>query len=129
MVDVSQIERALARLPSVEAELGDPAVLQDRSRYRAVLADYRFLKRLDYAYVAYQLGEASERELSAALLPPDAVEDRNAVMEIRAGTGGEVMPWFFFKAGMYFRLKDTLVEIKASAKRLLVPFAVFSLMS
>ena len=60
MVDVSQIERALDRLPSVEAELGDPAVLQDRSRYRAVLADYRFLKRLDYAYVAYQLGEASE---------------------------------------------------------------------
>lgn len=38
-----------------------------------------------------------------------------------------MMPWFFFKAGMYFRLKDTLVEIKASAKRLLIPFAVFSL--
>jgi len=38
-----------------------------------------------------------------------------------------MMPWFFFKAGMYFRLKDTLVEIKASAQRLLIPFAVFSL--
>lgn len=37
-----------------------------------------------------------------------------------------MMPWFFFKAGMYFRLKDTLVEIKASAKRLLIPFALFS---
>ena len=38
-----------------------------------------------------------------------------------------MMPWFFFKAGMYFRLKDALVEIKASAQRLLVPFAIFSL--
>ena len=57
MVDVNQIERALGRLKSVEAELGDPSVLRDRLRYRAVLVDYRFLKRLDYAYVAYQLGE------------------------------------------------------------------------
>ena len=38
-----------------------------------------------------------------------------------------MMPWFFFKAGTYFRLKDTLVETRASAKRLLIPFAVFSL--
>jgi len=107
LVDVSQIERALGRLPSVEAELGDPVVLQDRSRYRAVLADYRFLKRLDYAYVAYQLGEASERELSAALLPPDAVEDRNAVMEIRAGTGGEEAALF---AGDLFRMYSRYCE-------------------
>ena len=52
MVDAGQFERVLGRLPSVESELGDPAVLQDRARYRAVLADYRFLKKLDYAYVA-----------------------------------------------------------------------------
>ena len=37
-----------------------------------------------------------------------------------------MMPWFFFKAGMFFREKPTLVEIKASAKRLLVPFVLFS---
>ena len=89
MVDKAQVENVLGRLPSVEAELGDPDVLKDRRRYLATLADYRFLKKLDYAYVAWQLGEATERELSAALLPPDPLEDRNAVMEIRAGTGGE----------------------------------------
>ena len=38
-----------------------------------------------------------------------------------------MMPWFFFKAGLFFREKPTLVEIKASAKRLLVPFVLFSL--
>ena len=109
MIDSTQIERALGRLPSVEAELGDPSVLRDRARYRAVLADYRFLKRLDYAYVAYQLGEATERELSAALLPPDPLDDRNAVMEIRAGTGGEEAALF---AGGLFRMYSRYGEAK-----------------
>jgi len=99
----------LGRLPSVEAELGDPAVLQDRARYRGVLTDYRFLKKLDYAWVAYQLGEASERELSAALLPPDPLEDRPAVMEIRAGTGGEEAALF---AGDLFRMYSRYCESK-----------------
>ena len=109
MVDAGQIERVLGRLPSVEAELGDPAVLQDRARYRRVLSDYRFLKKLDYAWVAYQLGEASERELSAALLPPDPLEDRFAVMEIRAGTGGEEAALF---AGDLFRMYSRYCESK-----------------
>ena len=109
MVDAGQIERVLGRLPSVESELGDPVVLQDRARYRAVLADYRFLKKLDYAYVAYQLGEATERELSAALLPPDPLDDRNAVMEIRAGTGGEEAALF---AGDLFRMYSRYCEAK-----------------
>ena len=99
----------LGRLPSVEAELGDPVVLQDRARYRGVLTDYRFLKKLDYAWVAYQLGEASERELSAALLPPDPLEDRPAVMEIRAGTGGEEAALF---AGDLFRMYSRYCESK-----------------
>ena len=109
MIDASQIERVLGRLPAVEAELGDPAVLQDRARYRAVLSDYRFLKKLDYAWVAYQLGEASERDISAALLPPDPLEDRPAVMEIRAGTGGEEAALF---AGDLFRMYSRYCESK-----------------
>lgn len=107
MIDSALIENLLTRIPSVEAELGDPAVLQDRKRYLAVLADYRFLKKLDYAYVAWQLGEATERELSAALLKPDPLEDRNAVMEIRAGTGGEEAALF---AGDLFRMYSRYAE-------------------
>ncbi len=109
MIDSALIENLLTRIPSVEAELGDPAVLQDRKRYLAVLADYRFLKKLDYAYVAWQLGEATERELSAALLKPDPLEDRNAVLEIRAGTGGEEAALF---AGDLFRMYSRYAEQK-----------------
>ncbi len=109
MVDSALIENLLTRIPSVEAELGDPSVLKDRKRYLTVLQDYRFLKKLDYAYVAWQLGEATERELSAALLKPDPLEDRNAVLEIRAGTGGEEAALF---AGDLFRMYSRYAEQK-----------------
>lgn len=107
MVDSALIERLVARIPAVEAEMGDPAVLQDRRRYLKVLDDYRFLKRLDYAYVAWQLGEATERDLAAALLKPDPLDARNAVMEIRAGTGGEEAALF---AGDLFRMYSRYAE-------------------
>jgi peptide chain release factor 1 len=109
MIDSKLIENMVARIPSVEAEMGDPAVLQDRKRYLKVLADYRFLKKLDYAYVAWQLGEATERDLSAALLKPDPLEDRNAVLEIRGGTGGEEAALF---AGDLFRMYSRYAETK-----------------
>ena len=109
MIDTKLVEGILARIPAVEAEMGEPSVLQDRRRYLALLADYRFLKKLDYAYVAWQLGEATERDLSAALLKPDPLEDRNAVMEIRGGTGGEEAALF---AGDLFRMYSRYAELR-----------------
>ncbi len=119
MVNKSQIENVLGRLPSVEAELGDPLVLQDRKRYRAVLADYTFLKKLDSAWTMYQLAiddgqdpeliRTSERDVTTALLPPDPFEGRNAVMEIRAGTGGEEAALF---AGDLFRMYSRYCEAR-----------------
>ena len=109
MIDTAQIENRLGRLASVEAELGDPAVLSDRKKYREKLREYTALKKLDYAYVAYQLGEATETELTAALLPSDPFEDRAAVLEIRAGTGGEEAALF---AGDLFRMYCRFAEVK-----------------
>ena len=109
MIDASQVESVLGRLKAVEADLGDPAVLSDRRRYLTVLADYRFLKKLDYAWCAYQLGEADEREVSEALLQPDPLDGRNAVMEIRAGTGGEEAALF---AGDLLRMYTRYAELK-----------------
>ena len=138
MLDRDKIASVLGRLPSVEAELGDPAVLSDAKRYRAALGDHAFLKKLEAAYAAYektisdiagseellsdpdfkedaereleslraQLGEC-ERRVLAALLPPDPLEGRNAVMEIRAGTGGEEAALF---AGDLFRMYSRYCE-------------------
>ena len=117
MIDRDQIENVLGRLASVEADLSDPDVLSDRKRYQAVLRDYAFLKKLDSAWVMYQLAvddgadkdliASSERELLSALLPPDPLESRNAVMEIRAGTGGEEAALF---AGDLFRMYSRYCE-------------------
>ncbi len=107
MIDPSQIEKLLGRLPSVEAEMGDPSVFSDKARSRKLLAEYAFLKKLDYEWVAYQLGEASEKDLAAALLKPDPLAARNAVMEIRAGTGGEEAALF---AGDLFRMYSRYAE-------------------
>lgn len=109
MIDGNRIEAVLGRLQSIEKDLGDPSVLSDRKRYLETLADYRFLKKLDYAYVAWQLGEATEREVTAAMLKPDPLDYRNAVMEIRAGTGGEEAALF---AGDLFRMYSRFAESK-----------------
>ena len=104
-----EIEKKLSRIPELEAQMSDPAVLGDRKRYRSVLAEYTALKKLDYAWVAYQLEEGTEQEVLAALLPPDPLEDRNAVMEIRAGTGGEEAALF---AGDLFRMYSRYCETR-----------------
>ena len=117
MIDADQIENVLGRLSAVEAALGDPNVLSNRSRYRDALRDYAFLKKLDSAWVMYQLAvddgtdpeltATSERDVLAALLPPDPLESRHAVMEIRAGTGGEEAALF---AGDLFRMYSRYCE-------------------
>ena len=119
MLDHNQIETVLGRLKSVETDLGDPHVIQDRARYRRTLADYSFLKKLDSAWVLYQLAvddgsdpaliAESEREVRAALLKPDPFEARNAVLEVRAGTGGEEAALF---AGDLFRMYCRYAEAR-----------------
>ncbi|MBR4353708.1 MAG: peptide chain release factor 1 [Kiritimatiellae bacterium] len=99
MISEQQIKQILGRLGSVEADLSDPVVLGDRKRYRELAREYAFLKKLESAYVMYELAREdgtdealvaqSERELMEALVPPDPLDLRNAVVEIRAGTGGE----------------------------------------
>ncbi len=138
MPDKDQIKSVLGRLASVEADLGDPDVLSDAKRYREVLREHAFLKKLESAYSAWEkamsdiagneelLGDPDfkeeaeaeiaalkdslpslERKVMASLLKPDPFEGRNAVMEIRAGTGGEEAALF---AGDLFRMYSRYCE-------------------
>lgn len=38
------------------------------------------------------------------------------------------MPWFFFKSGMFHKVKEERIVVKDSVRRLLVPFIVFTLL-
>ena len=118
MIDLTQIKQMLGRLGAVEAALGDPSILSDRRRYRETLSEYAFLKKLDSAATMYELAvddgdaeliESSEKDVLAALVKPDPLDSRNAVMEIRAGTGGEEAALF---AGDLFRMYSRYCETK-----------------
>ena len=138
MLDTNQIRQVLGRLESVEADLSDPKVLSDRTKYRSKLRERASLKKLEHAFSAYEktrrdlegnrellddpdfredaareIAELEarlpeeERRVLAALLPPDPLEGRNAVLEIRAGTGGEEAALF---AGDLFRMYTRYAE-------------------
>ena len=140
MLDKEQIERKLARLPQVEVDMGDPAIIADAKRYRATVAEHTALRRLESAVSRYfKIAEdiegnrslltdpdfaadaqaeisaleaelpLAEHKVLAGLLPPDPLEGRNAVFEVRAGTGGDEAALF---AGDLFRMYSRYCETK-----------------
>jgi peptide chain release factor 1 len=119
----SRVPETLARYEALTAQLADPAVLGDRTRFRDVAREHAELgplvevaRRLERvrgqladARAVIQAGEDPElvelaeaelgdlvadeerlsEELRQLLLPKDPLADRAAVVEIRAGTGGD----------------------------------------
>ena len=69
-------------------------------------ADMRALALSESAALEKQLPDA-EKELLLALLPPDPIEERNIILEIRAGTGGEEAALF---AGVLVRMYSRYAE-------------------
>ena len=84
--------KALSDIEGNEALLGDP--------------DFREEAAAEIESLRAGLPELEHR-LLGALLPPDPFEHRNAVMEIRAGTGGEEAALF---AGDLFRMYSRYCE-------------------
>jgi len=70
--------------------------------------ELREMARLETAAIEAALPE-SERDLLYALLPPDPADSRNAVFEIRAGTGGEEAALF---AAVLFRMYSKYCEMR-----------------
>jgi peptide chain release factor 1 len=105
-----------ARLSRELSELGP--VVESVKRYRALLAEMRDLDALlaDPATDADMRGmaeeekpalearqEALEKEIRIHLIPKDAMDERNVILEIRAGTGGDEASLF---AGDLFRMYE-----------------------
>ncbi len=120
--------------------MGDPAVIADAKRYRAVVSEHAALRKLEAAATRYfkllddidgnkalledpEFGPMAKEELErleaeepdaeravlAGLLPPDPLEGRNAVFEVRAGTGGDEAALF---AGDLFRMYSRYIETR-----------------
>ena len=71
-------------------------------------AELKELAALELAEAEEKLPKA-EKALSFAMLPPDPDEHRNAMFEVRAGTGGDEAALF---AGDLFRMYSRLAEIR-----------------
>jgi peptide chain release factor 1 len=109
VADLPALSREYAELkPVVETIAGYRALLRERDEAERLRADpeMRELADEEIARIAAALPEA-ERALQLALLPKDAADERSAILEIRAGTGGEEAALFAADlARMYQRLAE-----------------------
>src|SRR5438309_1815431 len=97
------IRQTHQRLERLRAELGQAReVLQEKDPELAQLA------RADVERLRPEI-ERLERELAEQLVPTDPLDDRDAIVEIRAGTGGDEAALF---AGDLFRMYTRYAERK-----------------
>jgi peptide chain release factor 1 len=98
----------LSRLAGYYFELAD-----DLAEHRELMADdstdseLRELAHSEISAIEEKLPIA-EKALTIALLPPDPDDERNAIMEIRAGTGGDEASLF---AADLFRMYSRYAEL------------------
>ena len=73
-VAAAELQRLRNEIPDLEAMLADP--------------DMRDMAEEELAAVREAI-PAAERDLALKLLPKDAADERSAMLEVRAGTGGD----------------------------------------
>ena len=89
-----ELQRLRSELVDLEAMLADP--------------EMRDMAEEELAAIRERLPEA-ERELAVSLLPKDAADERSAMLEVRAGTGGDEAALF---AGDLFRMYQRYAELQ-----------------
>ncbi|WP_378948377.1 peptide chain release factor 1 [Mesorhizobium sp. ANAO-SY3R2] len=97
--DLQELVAKIRELRGAEQELADlEAMLSDKGTD----AEMRALAEMDKPEVEDRI-EALQREIQILLLPKDAADERNAILEIRAGTGGDEAALF---AGDLYRMYE-----------------------
>ena len=97
--DLQEIAGRIRELRAAEAEEADlKAMLADKSTD----AEMRELAELDLPDVEQRI-EALQKDIQVLLLPKDAADQKNAILEIRAGTGGDEAALF---AGDLYRMYE-----------------------
>jgi peptide chain release factor 1 len=109
VAELAALSREYAELKPVVAEIdGYRALVREREEAERLLADpeLRALAQEEVERIRAAL-PAAERAVQLALLPKDAADERSAILEIRAGTGGEEAALFAADlARMYQRLAE-----------------------
>ena len=103
--DLAPIVEAVEGLRKMRAELNDLQAMMDDA---ASDADMRKVAEVEFYEIKPRLPEL-ERKLQLMLLPKDAADDKNAIIELRAGTGGEEAALF---AATLFRMYQRYAGLK-----------------
>ena len=110
-----QITRELAELnPLIDAVKAYRAVVKELADTEALIADpasdpeMRGMAEAEREALTSRRTEL-EQEIRIALLPKDAMDDRNVMLEIRAGTGGDEAALF---AGDLFRMYERFASLQ-----------------
>jgi len=97
--DIQEMVSKIRALRAAEQEQADlEAMLSDKGTD----AEMRALAEADLPEVESRI-EALQKDIQILLLPKDAADDKNAILEIRAGTGGDEAALF---AGDLFRMYE-----------------------
>ena len=97
--EVEPVAVAAAELQRLRAELIDLEAMADDPEMRDMAAEE--------AQAIREGLPAAERALALSLLPKDAADERSAMLEVRAGTGGDEAALF---AGDLFRMYQRFAE-------------------
>lgn len=106
--ELAGIEDAVTAIQEFRREAKEAAGLEAILNDPGAAADIRSLAEEELKEVRSRLG-ILERRLMVALLPKDAADERSAILEIRAGTGGDEAALF---AGDLFRMYQRYAELK-----------------
>ena len=100
--EYSEIQEMVARIRALRAAEKERADLDALLADRSTDAEMRALAQADMPAVERHIEELQD-DIQILLLPKDAADSRNAILEIRAGTGGDEAALF---AGALFRMYE-----------------------
>ena len=100
--EYSELEPVVKKIRAYEAATGEAADLRAMLADKAIDREMRDLADMELPEVESRI-ETLEGEIQILLLPKDAADEKSAILEIRAGTGGSEAALF---AGDLFRMYE-----------------------
>ncbi|SCB61833.1 bacterial peptide chain release factor 1 (bRF-1) [Rhizobium aethiopicum] len=106
--EYSELQPVVTKIRAYQKSVGELADLETLLEDKSVDREMRDLAELELPEVK-ALIEALEQEMQILLLPKDAADEKSAILEIRAGTGGSEAALF---AGDLFRMYERFASEK-----------------
>ena len=106
--EYSELEPVVKKIREYEKAVSEAADLEALLADKTTDKDMRDLAEMELPEVEARIGEL-EKEMQVLLLPKDAADEKSAILEIRAGTGGSEAALF---AGDLFRMYERFASAK-----------------